>query len=230
MEYIYQTDFTEFPISSYDVYEARYQRDRYAREVLTLPDEFVYTANIYELFDQYTCSAWYNLDRIYCLKAAELQCSTSMSNKQKKHYLLVSNGNILYCREEPPTSEQISTVYKAFLEWNGSNAESNIGGFPFALYPMVYLPEEIIVDQTAVETAVGEYYEADESQQTESAAAPQQEQEQEPKPTIDLYNSEIPPPPPSSPVLRRSERLAKKKTRKSQRLSGLPRIDYSGME
>lgn len=227
MEYIYQADFTEFPTDSYNVHVARCQRDAYARETLMLPDEFTYTEDVYNKFNQYTCNVWYNLDRIYCVKAAELHCRTTMNKKNKNHHLLVANGNVLYCREVAPTYEQITTIHETFLEWNGSNAASNIGGFPFAIYEMTYIAVDVDEDETSDELA--EEFGENENQQTEeSAAAPQQYAE--PKPTIDLYDSEIPPPPKNSPVLRRSTRLAKKKARRSERLSSIPRVNYSGMD
>jgi hypothetical protein len=208
MDYIYQVDFTDFPTSLEQVSVAKSDRDDYAKLSLGLSDGFVYTKQVFDLFDPYTYTAWENLDKVYCLKAAEWHCRTSMTNKHNTHTLMVANGNVLFCKERLPTPTEVDSIYSIFSQWNGSNAASHIGGYPFRIYIMRYMPDE----------SVEEDYYADESQQVDE------------KPTLAWDEDNIPPPPQNSPVLRRSERLAKKKVRRSQRLSELPRVDYAGME
>ena len=215
MDYIYQSDFTYFPTSLEQIAAARSNRDKYAAIILGLADDFTYTKYVFNMFNPYTYTVWENFDNIYCHKVAEWHCRTSMTNSHKQHYLLVANGNVIYCRESLPTADEINSIYTTFMEWNGASAPGYVGGFPFRIYTMKYVPcaEETGEEEEAVEE---EYY-ADESQQVDE------------KPILE-WDESIPAPPQNSPVLRRSERLAKKNVRRSKRLSELARVDYTGME
>lgn len=212
MEYIYQADFEDFPTSLEQVEASRVERDGFAEVMLGLASPIKYTRAIFTSFDIYSYGIWANYDRIYCVKAGEWHCANKMTNKNKTHHLLVANGAVMYCKEYVPTADEINTLFTQFMEWHGSNAESHIGGFPFTIYHILYVPKE---DES------GSEYEADVSQTVE--------EEEDAKPSIDLYDSTVPPPPQNSPVLRRSERLAKKKLRRSRRIAGMPDVDYSGM-
>jgi hypothetical protein len=213
MEYIYQADFEDFPTSLDQVEAARVERDGFAEVTLGLASPIIYTRSVFTSFDIYSYGIWLNFDKMYCVKAGEWHCANKMTNKHKTHHLLVGNGNVIYCNENVPTADEINTLFTSFMVWNGSNAASHIGGFPFTIYHMRYVPKEDESDSVE--------YEADVSQAVE--------EEEDAKPSIDLYNSTIPPPPQNSPVLRRSERLAKKKLRRSQRIAKMPDVDYTGM-
>jgi hypothetical protein len=141
MDFIFASDLSEYPVSSERVEYARYQRDEYAKSILGLPDTFKYTRSVYELFDYYTYKQWANLDKEFCHKAVEKYCS-QMMNKENHLFMLVANGNILYSRNTMPTEDEMYAIYVAFLKWNGSSADPSIGGFPFAMYMMYYMPIE----------------------------------------------------------------------------------------
>jgi hypothetical protein len=214
MEYIYQADFTDFPTSLDQVEAAKIDRDCYAEVTLGLAAPIKYTRAVFEYFDPYTYNVWENLDRTYCLKAAEWHCRTAMSNKHTQHTILVGNGGVMYCREAEPSAAELNDMYNTFMEWNGSKAPASIGGFPFRIYMMKYVPDES----------------SSESESTfAGASAPAEEEESDAKPTIELDDISIPPPPQNSPVLRRSERLAKKKVRRSKRIADQTPVDYSDM-
>jgi len=214
MDYIYQSDFTYFPTSLEQIAAARYNRDKYAEITLDLADDFKYTKYVFNMFNTYTYNVWENFDNSYCHKVAEWHCRTSMTNSHKQHYLLIANGNVIYCRESLPTADEINSIYTTFMEWNGASAPGYVGGFPFRIYTLKYVP---CAEETGDEEADEEEYYADESQQVDE------------KPTLE-WDEDVPPLPQNSPVLRRSARLAKKNPRRSQRLSGIERVDYTGME
>lgn len=222
MEYIYQADFADYATSLDQVEAAKIDRDGYAEVTLGLAAPIKYTRAVFEYFDPYTYNVWENLDRTYCLKAAEWHCRTAMSNKDKEHTLLVGNGGVMYCREAEPSADELNDMYTTFMEWNGSKAPQSIGGFPFRIYMMKYIPDEYSSESSSEpeSTFAGVGYEPE---------AEEAEEEMDAKPTIDIYDMSIPPPPQNSPVLRRSERLAKKKVRRSRRIAGQPHVDYSDM-
>ncbi len=141
MDFIFASDLSEFPVCNERVEYARYERDEYAVNTLGLPATFKYTRSVYELFDLYTYTQWANLDKEFCRKSVEKYCS-QMKNKENHVFVLVANGNILYCRDTMPTQEETYTIYMAFLKWNGSSADSTVGGFPFRMYMMYYMPVE----------------------------------------------------------------------------------------
>lgn len=196
MEYIYQEDFTYFPTSLDQIVAARSERDTYTATTLDLINNFIYTKSVFELFNTHTYTVWENFDKVYCQKAAEWYCYTKMTNSSKIHNLLVANGNVLYCRENQPTADEINSIYTKFMEWNGAGAAGSVGGYPFRIYSIKYIPSFEYSDESEVEEPVA-------------------------------WPTTIPPPPQSSPKLRRSERLAKKNVRRCERLSKLPRVDYS---
>ena len=141
MDFIFASDLKEMPTSIELVESAKAERDEYAKYTLGFDEHITYTKYVYELFDMYTYKQWLNLDKEYCRKSVEKYCSL-MTNKDEHRFLLVANGNVLYCRETMPTEDETSAIYMAFLKWNGSSGDPNLGGFPFRMYMMYYMPVE----------------------------------------------------------------------------------------
>ena len=141
MDYIYQSDLADYHTSKEAVLTAKKERDAYAAITLGLSEPIVYTKALYEYFDIYTYREWLKLDKEFCRKAVETYC-TIAPNKAQHKFILVSNGLILYAREQMPTEEEKSEVYKRFLRWNGSRAAPEHGGYPHRMYLMMYMPVE----------------------------------------------------------------------------------------
>lgn len=140
MDIVFASDLKEFPVSVELVESARVERDEYAKNILGL-DNFTYTKSVYELFDFYTYKQWINLDKEYCRRSVEKYCTLKM-NKDNSKFILVANGIVLYCRDTIPTEDETYAIYTAFLKWNGSSGDPNLGGFPFRMYMMYYMPVE----------------------------------------------------------------------------------------